>query len=96
MGYFFSNENRDMMEIQTPEGKIVVKKLMLNRFDSDRKMMSVLVEYEGKNFLLAKGADNVLLSRSVNKSLPHDFEYKVNSYFDQGYRVLFMAIRLMS
>lgn len=59
-------------------------------------MMSVLVEYQGKYFLLAKGADNVLLSKSITKNLPQDFEYKVNEYFDQGYRVLFMAIRLMS
>lgn len=33
------------MEIQTPNGALVAKKILLNRFDSDRKMMSILVEY---------------------------------------------------
>ena len=91
-----SKEQKNVMEIQTPNGLVIARKLMLNRFNSDRKMMSVLVEYQNKFFLLAKGADNVLLSKSINQKIPLDFDKKVNEFFDEGYRVLFMGIRLLS
>ena len=42
---------------------------MLNRFDSDRKMMSVIVKYEGKIYCLYKGAENVMIEKSADKNI---------------------------
>lgn len=43
-----------------------IEKLFVFKFDSTRKMMSVVVRYEGKLLLLVKGADNALADRSIN------------------------------
>ena len=72
-----------------------IKKLHIYQFDSNRKMMSVIVEIDGKIFQMVKGADNSLLEKS-NTILKENFLKKCDFYLDLGYRMMFLGIRLIS
>lgn len=43
-----------------------IEKYFVFKFDSTRKMMSVIVKFEEKYFLMVKGADNTVAERSTN------------------------------
>ena len=43
-----------------------LEKYFVFKFDSNRKLMSVIVGYRGKFFLLTKGADNTVADKSIN------------------------------
>ncbi|MCM3585593.1 calcium-translocating P-type ATPase, PMCA-type [Mesobacillus maritimus] len=73
-------------------------------FDSDRKLMSTVIKYEGKNYLVTKGALDVLLSRIVKIVDAHEISNitdqhkkqiaKINQDFSQnGLRVLGFAYK---
>lgn len=47
-GFFFTGSDAKQVIIQTPHEKFSVQKLMLNEFESDRKMMSVVIKYREK------------------------------------------------
>lgn len=81
-----------------------VKKLDEISFDSSRKMMSVLGEYEGKKYTLVKGAPDRISERCryllrQGKLVPFGYEEKnavnraVAAYGDNGFRILAMAYR---
>ena len=81
-----------------------VKKLDEISFDSDRKMMSVLGEYEGKRYSLVKGAPSRICERCRSimlngKVVPFGYEEKktvnraVADYGNSGFRVLALAMR---
>ena len=72
-----------------------IKKISNFEFDSNRKMMSVIVEINNYIFQMVKGADNSLLEKSVN-TLTMNFQEKCDFYLDKGYRIMFNAIRLIS
>lgn len=48
-------------------------------FDSDRKMMSVILDYEGKYLVITKGAPDVVLSRCNNKEEVYDKAMQANN-----------------
>lgn len=50
-GFFFVGADAKQVIIQTPRAKFEVQKLILNEFESDRKMMSVLIKFNGKGTL---------------------------------------------
>jgi Ca2+-transporting ATPase len=73
-------------------------------FDSERKMMSVLGEYEGRNYSLVKGAPDRICERCryvfhEGKVIPFGYEEKsavnraVAEYGSNGYRILAIAFR---
>lgn len=75
-------------------------------FDSDRKLMSTLVEYRGKKIMFMKGAPEVVLSRTTmirtsngtkhfDESSRHSILEKVESLSLQGKRVLAFAEKAM-
>ena len=45
----------------------VIEKLFIFKFDSNRKMMSMIIKYEDKYFLMTKGADTSINNRSIYK-----------------------------
>lgn len=49
-----------------PEEKLNFERVADLPFDSDRKMMSVIVKYNGKLISITKGAVDIILDRSVN------------------------------
>lgn len=59
-------------------------------------MMSVAVRYKNKILLLCKGADSALLEKSDNSSLSEIFKNKVKNLEDEGYRLFFIGVRLIS
>jgi phospholipid-transporting ATPase len=75
--FFFVGADAKRVVIQTPKVKFEVEKLVLNEFESNRKMMSVLIRFQNKGklflfvlkfeliagFLMCKGADQSILSR---------------------------------
>ncbi len=77
-------------------------------FDSDRKMMSTLNEIEGKNYLITKGAPDVIVEKakyilrkngSIEEMLKTDIENikKTNiSFAEHGLRVLAFAMKGMN
>ena len=105
--FFFTGADSKRVVIQTPNQKFEVEKLITNEFESDRKMMSVLVRHNGKLILMCKGADNSILSR-LNKNVYEMQQH--NSLISMkeiilkrskrhsltGYRGLLMAIRVLS
>ena len=76
-------------------GLVKIKKLHTFQFDSNRKMMSVIIEKNGKIFQMLKGADNSLLEKS-STNLSENFLNKYDFYLDLGYRMMFLGIRLIS
>ena len=74
---------------------IEIEKLFVNKFNSDRKMMSVVIRFKGRIILLAKGADNVIYKK-CNNEMSDFFKDDVNFYLEKGLRILFMAVRLIS
>ena len=82
--------------LYTKENKLLkVKKLGIFNFDSNRKMMSVIIEYDGKILQMAKGSDTSIIERSSN-NITIDFKRKCDFYLDKGLRMLFMGVRLLS
>ena len=51
-GFFFIGADSSKVVIQTQNIKFEVEKLICNEFESDRKMMSVLIKYNGKGTIL--------------------------------------------
>ena len=47
-GFFFIGADSKKVVIQTPNIKFEVDKIISNEFESDRKMMSVLIKHNGK------------------------------------------------
>ncbi|QZE12631.1 cation-translocating P-type ATPase [Mycoplasma sp. Ms02] len=71
-----------------------MKRLDSLPFDSDRKMMSVLVEKAGYNLIFTKGAPDVILSKS-NGNL--EFAKEVNEkWANMSYRVLAVGVQKVS
>lgn len=85
--------------ISHSEVKEKYKRLADIPFDSDRKLMSTLHHFKGKEYIFTKGAPDVLLRRS-NRSLKNGeiitltsedkklFEKQNHNYSEQGLRVL--------
>ena len=81
--------------VDGPEEDIEIKKHFTFSFDSDRKLMSMIVEYKGDIFLLVKGADSSVLDRlSIDPS--SSFMAEMNKYVYKGLRTMFFAVRLLS
>ena len=80
--------------------------MAINEFDSDRKMMSVLIKIidgsgQGKIFLLCKGADSSVLpltagGRSRPSPYRSDCERHIDKFACQGLRTLVFASRYAS
>lgn len=66
-------------------------KLSTLEFDSERKMMSVLLQTPRGRSLIVKGAPDVILKRSLNANRSH-YE-KIEEFISKGYRVLALAYK---
>lgn len=65
-------------------------------FDSDRKMMSVVLDYEGKKLVITKGAPDVILSRCSNKEeVEADALNANNEMASSALRVLGVAYKIV-
>lgn len=62
-------------------------------FDSDRKMMSVIIEYNGKLLCITKGAPDVVLSRSINKKDKEKFLNANENMAKNALRVLGIGVK---
>ena len=62
-------------------------------FDSDRKMMSVLVEINGKFVLITKGAPDIVIKNSINDGLEYALQVN-NNMAVRALRVLAVAVRV--
>lgn len=60
-------------------------------FDSDRKMMSVLVQQDNHNLIITKGAPDVIFKRVMN--LPKEATELNEKWSAQSYRVIALAIK---
>ena len=102
-GFLFKGATINEAVIMEETGKEIVVKLdYVLKFDSIRKMMSVVVEIDNKIVLVCKGADSKIKSRlKTNKS---DFEIgsestihqKSDQFILEGLRVMYVAIRILS
>lgn len=102
-GYLFKGSDTTDAVIYTNAGNdIEVKVLLVNKFDSFRKMMSAVIEWEGKKFIIAKGADSAIVPklRKSKNAQDHANEQlitaKVNKFVDDGLRILMVATRMLS
>ncbi|WP_371813976.1 cation-translocating P-type ATPase [Mycoplasma sp. OR1901] len=63
-------------------------------FDSDRKLMSVLLKENDQNILITKGAPDVVFSRV--KDLDESYRHKVEELSNKSYRVLAIAKKVIN
>jgi magnesium-transporting ATPase (P-type) len=92
------NNNNETLLTKTIH-KQVFEKLCHIEFSSDRKRESVLVKEGNLYKLYIKGADSVieeLLDDSTPPSVLERCRYFVNLFSSQGYRTLFIAMRLLT
>ena len=74
---------------------IIVDKYFTFQFDSNRKMMSIIIKYKEKYLMLVKGADTSIEERLANHPTA---QFKACMYnFDvEGLRTMLFAVKLMS
>ena len=63
-------------------------------FNSDRKRMSVLIEFNQNIYLYTKGADNVISARS--KPTFFSIDERVSELSRKGLRTLMVAMKIIS
>lgn len=90
--------NRENQHVLQINGRtLLFKQLHVIEFNSDRKRMSVIVEYEGRIILMCKGADNMILKRLIG--MTPDVEYcnqRLEDFSIQGLRTLMFAKKEIS
>lgn len=64
LNWTFVDRDHKKIYCQSPRGAIEMTVLAVLEFTSERRRMSMLVEWKGEWWLLSKGADDVLLERS--------------------------------
>jgi Ca2+-transporting ATPase len=88
---FNKNLDRSNLEIKYP-------RIAELPFDSNRKVMTTLHQYEDKILVITKGAVDILLNKLDPKqdSIRTEIEIKVNEMSEKGCRVLGYAIKIIS
>lgn len=84
-----------LIEANNLYGKSIdsIRRLADVPFDSDRKMMSVLVEINGKFVLITKGAPDIVIKNSINDGLEYALQVN-NNMAVRALRVLAVAVRV--
>ena len=76
-----------------------VERLQLIEFSSDRKRETVIVKDRGIIKVYVKGADSIIeqrLSQRTQESILRQCKYYVNKFSAQGFRTLFIAMKILS
>ena len=76
-----------------------VERLQLIEFSSDRKRETVIVRDRGLIKVFCKGADSIIeerLSKKTPESVLKQCKYYVNKFSAQGFRTLFLAMKILS
>ena len=76
-----------------------IERLQLIEFTSDRKRETVIVKDRGIIKVYVKGADSIIeerLSKKTPESILKQCKYYVNKFSAQGFRTLFIAMRILS
>ena len=76
-----------------------IERLQLIEFSSDRKRETVIVKDRGVIKVFSKGADSIIeerLSKNNNESILKQCKYYVNKFSAQGFRTLFIAMKILS
>ena len=76
-----------------------IERLQLIEFSSDRKRETVIVKDRGLIKVYVKGADSIIesrLSKSTPESILKQCKYYVNKFSAQGFRTLFIAMKILS
>ena len=84
-----------LIEVNNLYGKPIdsIRRLADVPFDSDRKMMSVLVEINDKFVLITKGAPDIVIKNSINDGLEYALQVN-NNMAVRALRVLAVAVRV--
>ena len=76
-----------------------IERLQLIEFSSDRKRETVIVRDRGIIKVFIKGADSIIeerLSKKTPESILKQCKYYVNKFSAQGFRTLFLAMKILS
>ena len=76
-----------------------IERLQLIEFSSDRKRETVIVRDRGLIKVYCKGADSIIeerLSKKTPESILKQCKYYVNKFSAQGFRTLFLAMKILS
>ena len=76
-----------------------IERLQLIEFSSDRKRETVIVKDRGIIKVFCKGADSIIeqrLSKKTPDSILKQCKYYVNKFSAQGFRTLFIAMKILS
>ena len=76
-----------------------IERLQLIEFSSDRKRETVIVKDRGVIKVYCKGADSIIeerLSKKTPENILKQCKYYVNKFSAQGFRTLFLAMKILS
>jgi len=76
-----------------------IERLQLIEFSSDRKRETVIVRDRGIIKVYVKGADSIIeerLSKDTPQTILNQSKYYVNKFSAQGFRTLFLAMKILS
>ena len=76
-----------------------IERLQLIEFSSDRKRETVIVKDRGLIKVFSKGADSIIeerLDKNTPESVLKQCKYYVNKFSAQGFRTLFLAMKILS
>ncbi len=86
IGYKFLNRTSGSVTVQVWNGEPEVWKTLIEfPFDSSRKRMSVIVENEGRYFIMTKGADSIMIPRcNLNEEEKNILQDHLNKFAREG------------
>jgi len=90
-GWAFQGREGNRCKVKSPSGEREYTILATNEFDSARKRMSVVVRIGEEVWVLAKGADNVMLERASSKD--EVLNRHLTAFSVEGLRTLVFARR---
>ena len=92
------NRNSDQMKIKINDKIEAYTIIKVIEFDSDRKMMTIIVRNEetGKTYAFNKGADSAILKRINDKEVVEQAKIDANNISRKGYRVLLYSMKELS
>ena len=97
-GVKFIGRDKDQNAVISIQGaRVLIKILHIIEFNSDRKRMTVIAEYpDGSIRVLCKGADSVILARSLQCRYTEQTVQQLENYASEGLRTLVYSSRTLS
>ena len=92
--YFYIKQEYETTYPELCDNHLTVKKV--NEYYSKNKIMSVIISYDKRYYLFAKGAPENIEISSIQSTVPEDYYLKLYNVAKKGLRVIALAYREIS